>query len=285
MSGIMPPPGPPQGLPPMAGGLLAPSAQTFPGPGPLPQIPGLMRPTGQEPGATQVIAQLLKAPRYEPEPEDHGDNLPESMRPYRAGLRPAARPDAAAWQQEIIYDKLGKTDQEIQAAARHYLKSADAYNTALSRERRTASRYYDGLMDEQLPEGRSQIVMTVVRDTVRQTLPSMLRLFTAVEDPVSFEPASAEITGNDQLATTLARQATDYCRWALMTANPGWQILHDCLLDALVRKAGWVRWHWGARKQTRTEVCEGLLLPQLQMLLSEPGIETQRIAAPCCRTR
>ena len=83
--------------------------------------------------------------------------------------------------------------------------------------------------------------------------------------------------GNDQLATTLARQATDYCRWALFTANNGWQILHDALLDALTRKAGWVRWHWGARQQIRTEVCEGLLLPQLQMLLAEPGIEAQRI--------
>jgi hypothetical protein len=104
-----------------------------------------------------------------------------------------------------------------------------------------------------------------------------LRVFTAVEDPVSFEPISAEITGNDQLATLLARQATDYCRWALFTANRGWQILHDVLLDALTRKAGWVRWHWGARRQIRTEVCEGLLQPQLQMILSQPGIEAQRL--------
>lgn len=272
MSGMLPPQ-PPPGLPPMQGGLLAPSAQSYPSP--MPQIPGLMRPTGQQQGATQVIAQLMRQPRYEP--EDRDADLPEGLQPYAAGLRPAARPESAAWQQEIIYEKLGKTDQEIQAAARHYLKAADAYNTALSRERVIASQYYRGDMNEQLPEGRSKIVMTVVRDTVRQTLPSMLRLFTAVEDPVSFEPASAEITGNDQLATTLARQATDYCRWALFVANKGWQVLHDCLLDALVRKSGWVRWHWGSRKEIRTEVCEGLLLPQLQLLLSEPGIQAQRI--------
>ena len=54
-------------------------------------------------------------------------------------------------------------------------------------------------------------------------------------------------------------------------------MLHDALLDALTRKAGWVRWYWGARRHVRTEVCEGLLLPQLQLLLAEPGIEAQRI--------
>ena len=59
----------------------------------------------------------------------------------------------------------------------------------------TASQYYAGrpLGDEQ--SGRSQIVLTVVRDTIRSTLPSLLRVFTAVEDPVSFEPASTEMRG------------------------------------------------------------------------------------------
>ena len=102
-------------------------------------------------------------------------------------------------------------------------------------------------------------------------------MFTGVEDPVSFEPISSEITGNDQLATVLSKQATDYARWALFTANHGWQVLHDVLLDALTRKAGWARWYWGKREQIRTDVCEGLLQPQLQMLLAQPGIEAQRI--------
>ena len=66
----------------------------------------------------------------------------------------------------------------------------------------------------------------------------------------SFEPISSEITGNEKLATMLARQATDYARWALFAANQGWSILHDALLDALTRKAGWVRWYWGKRQQT-----------------------------------
>jgi len=280
---MMPPPGagPPMPPGPPGMGLLAPGQMRASGqPPPLPPIPGLlqptsMRPTGASSTSNQVIAHLFRAPDRVPLDSDEG--LPASLRRYAAGLRPSVRPTGAEWQTEIFYEKIGKTDDEIANTARFYFRAAENYDQYLSRERITASQYYAGLPDGPQQEGRSNLVMTVVRDTIRQTLPSLLRLFTAVEDPVSFAPISSDIAGDDKTATVLARQATDYCRWALFTANKGWQVLHDALLDALTRKAGWVRWHWGARRQIRTEVCEGLLLPQLQMLLAEPGIEAQRI--------
>jgi hypothetical protein len=266
-----------QGMQPGAGGLLSPSMWQSSQPPPVPPLRGLMRPTGQPPGHDQIFANLSKGPSDTTLPPDSDESLPGMLRPYAAGLRPTLVPTASPWQQEFVYERLGKPDSEIADIARYYFKIAQNYDTYLSRERITASQYYAGrpLGDEE--PGRSQMVLTVVRDTIRATLPSLLRVFTGVEDPVSFEPISSEITGDDKLATTLARQATDYCRWALFTCNPGWQVLHDVLLDALTRKAGWARWHWGKREVTRTEVCENLLLPQLQGLLAEPGIEAQRI--------
>jgi hypothetical protein len=247
---------------------------------PLPNLPGLippgLRPTGMRLGSEQALMMLRKVPRDIIQ-RDEDQDLPAQLRGYAAGLRPAVRPPGAQWQQEIIYEKLGKSDDEIEEIARYYFRIAQNYDMYLSRDRITASQYYAGRPFGNEDPGRSQLVMTVVRDTIRATLPSLLRIFTGVEDPVSFEPVSADITGNDQLATALSRQATDYARWALFTANPGWQILHDALLDALTRKAGWIRWSWGKKQSIRTEVCEGLLLPQLQLLLSEPGTETQRL--------
>ena len=224
-------------------------------------------------------AGVSAAPARAEVPDDDDQDLPAALRPFAAGLRPAAKPEGVAWQQEIIYERVGKNDQQIAAIARHYFKEAQNYDANLSRERITASQYYDGrpFGDGSEQPGRQPDRDDGGQDTIRQTLPSLLRVFTAVEDPVSFEPISSEIQGDDKLATSLARQATDYCRWALFTANKGWQVLHDALLDALTRKAGWVRWYWGARRHVRTEVCEGLLLPQLQLLLAEPGIEAQRI--------
>ena len=266
----MPPYQPPQGL-------LAPNPQRLPQQAPpLPRVPGLLRPVGTPATASHAMMFLQKQDRDQLPPDDTQD-LPAQIRSYAAGLRRTPTPEGVPWQQEIVYGKLGKSDREIEAVAQYYFRIAQNYDNYLSRERIEASNYYAGrpLGDE--VDGRSKLVMTVVRDTIRATLPSLLRVFTGVEDPVSFTPVSSEITGNEQLATTLSRQATDYARWALFDANPGWQVLHDCLLDALTRKAGWVRWHWGKISQHRTEVCEGLLLPQLQLLLAEPGIEAQRI--------
>lgn len=281
--GMMPqqPVAPPQQTPPpnVYAGLPSPPAQP-PAPPRIPNLtpPGI-RPTGIPLASEQMLAFLLP-PKEDGDapPPDPDDALPPSLRQYAAGLRPSPRPEGTPWQQEIVYERLGRTDAEIAAVARFYFEAARNYDEGLSRQRMTASRYYRGEADGPLPEGRSQLVMTVVRDTIRATMPSLLRIFTGVEDPVSFSPvADASAGTDDQLSTKLSRQATDYARWALFDANPGWTILHDCLLEALTRKAGWVRWHWGKRKQIRNEVCEGLLASQLAMLLSEPGVTATRI--------
>jgi hypothetical protein len=266
MSGLL------TGSPPLSGDVMPP---------PLPQIPGLeprgMMPLGVDMPCEEMLAFLLPAVLDPSHLPDSDDNLPAQLRRYAAGLRPTPRPTGAPWQQEIIYDRLQRTDTEIADIARYYFKIAQNYDQYLARERITASQYYAGrpLGDEE--KGRSQLVLTTVRDTIRATLPSLLRIFTAVENPVEFTPVSCENLQGGAQATALARQATDYARWALFTANPGWQILHDVLLDALTRKAGWVRWYWGKRKAVRTEVCEGLLMPQLAILLAQPGVQAHRI--------
>ena len=167
---MMPPGGPPPGgLGQMGGSAGFPPAG---GPPPMPQMPGLMpqgmRPTGIAAPSEQVLAFLLKQPQPET-PEDSDGDMPAELRRYAAGLRPSPRPDGAPWQQEIIYEKLGKTDSEIAGIAQYYFRIAQNYDMYLSRERITASQYYAGepLGDEQR-RGAAKIVMTVVRDTITQ---------------------------------------------------------------------------------------------------------------------
>ncbi|HEY2419138.1 MAG TPA: hypothetical protein VGH84_14535, partial [Steroidobacteraceae bacterium] len=119
MSGTLPPQMPPGAAPG--------------GPPPMPQIPGLMpglRPMGMNLGSEQVLAFLLK--QRETESGDSDEGLPPELRAYAAGLRPAPRPTGADWQQEIIYERLGKTDSQIEMVARRYLKDAQDYNNSLS---------------------------------------------------------------------------------------------------------------------------------------------------------
>ena len=205
------------------------------------------------------------------------DDYADPLRPYAAGLQPYVSPAGVPWQEEIVFDRIARTDADIQTQMLFYYNIAQNYDVALSRERIRASDYYNGrpLGDEEA--GRSHLVMTTTRDTIRATLPSLLRVFTAVENPVEFVPAIAD---NEQLGlmhAELARQATQYANWALFTANAGWMVLHDAILDALTRRVGWVRWYWGQQRSQRVEECDRLLLPQLQALLQEPGITAQRI--------
>ena len=128
------PPGAPPPVSPAVGsaatpilgqGLLAPNSTAYPPP--LPEVPGLfpsgMRPTGMELGQEQVLAILLPK-RHDDIPDDETEELPGALKPYAAGLRPATRPTGSPWQQEIIYERLGKSDTEIESINRHYFNAA-----------------------------------------------------------------------------------------------------------------------------------------------------------------
>lgn len=204
-------------------------------------------------------------------------DLASPLKPFQAGLQPYIAPAGTPWQEEVIYDRIAKTDAQIQAEMMYYFNAAQAYDTGLRAQRMQASDYYNARAFGDEERGRSHLVLSTVRDTIRATLPSLLRVFTAVENPVEFVPS---ISDNEQLGlmhAELARQATEYARWALFTANDGWMVLHDAMLDALTRKIGWVRWYWGQQRAQRVEDCDRLLLPQLQYLLQEPGITAQRV--------
>jgi hypothetical protein len=91
------------------------------GPPPLPPIQGLipqgMRPLGLNLRAEQMLAFLLPPARDDGDPPPDSDqSLPPSLRRYAAGLRPSPRPTSAPWQQEIVFERLGKTDAEIKTA-------------------------------------------------------------------------------------------------------------------------------------------------------------------------
>ena len=205
------------------------------------------------------------------------DDMASPLRPYAAGLQPYIAPAGVPWQEEVVFDRIARTDADLQTEVLYYFNIAQNYDMALSRQRMAASDFYNGLPlgDEEV--GRSQLVLTTVRDTIRATLPSLLRVFTAVENPVEFTPAVADDEQVGLMHAELARQATQYASWALFTANQGWVVLHDAILDALTRRAGWVRWYWGQQRSQRIEDCDRLLLPQLQALLREPGITAQRV--------
>jgi len=113
-------------------------------------------------------------------------------------------------------------------------------------------------------------VLSVVRDTVRAALPSLLRALVGSPRPAEFVESRPD-------QAPAADQATDLAYWGLFVANEGWTAFHDGILDALTRRVGWLRWWWEDYGPPRTESYGGLLEPQLQQLLAEPQVTALRI--------
>lgn len=119
-----------------------------------------------------------------------------------------------------------------------YLMAEDAENfvdDTIADERVRAAEYYNGepLGDEQ--EGRSQIVMTEVRDTIQAMMPSLLRIFTSGQRVVDYLPRRAE-----DIKT--AEQASDAVNFIFNEQNGGYSVLYNAFHDALLKKNGIVTW-------------------------------------------
>ena len=99
-----------------------------------------------------------------------------------------------------------------------------------------SQRYFDGEVDIGEEEGRSKIVATKVRDTVRAVKPSLMRVFMSTENAVEYVPRGAE-------DVAMSEQATKYANYKFEESN-GYRILNDAIHDALVKKTGIVKIYW-----------------------------------------
>src|SRR5580765_2991402 len=172
---------------------------------------------------------------------------------------------------ELVYERPAALDHEqLEELYRQYLEQGKRYAEQLQSDLTQATRYYAGepLGDEE--EGRSAALLTVVRDTCRAALPSLLRSLVGVNRPAEFAPRlPADEAG--------AEQATAWVSWAFLEQNSGWLQVHDAVLDALVRRVGFVRWWWDDSTSVATETYDNLVEPQLQAVLSEPGVTALHI--------
>jgi hypothetical protein len=85
-------------------------------------------------------------------------------------------------------------------------------------------------------DGRSQVILTEVRDTILAMVPSLLRIFTSSDQVLEFIPKGAE-------DVEAAEQATDLINYIFMQENGGFRVLHDAIKDGLLLKTGVLTWY------------------------------------------
>ena len=77
-----------------------------------------------------------------------------------------------------------KTRGEIETIVQNAIDDAvDFVESEISEDRIRSQRYYDGEVDIGYEDGRSKVVATKVRDTVRAIKPSLMRVFLSTAKP------------------------------------------------------------------------------------------------------
>lgn len=145
-------------------------------------------------------------------------------------------------------------------------QSVGFWDGELAAERKQELDYYYSRPYGNEVAGESQVVSTEVFDTVEGMLPSLLKIFTASDDAVRFEPTGPE--DEEQ-----AEQQTAVCNYVFYKQNNGFLILYEWFKDALMQKNGIVTYWWEDKKTKSKETYQDLTEGQWLMLQQEPGLE------------
>lgn len=134
--------------------------------------------------------------------------------------------------------------------------------TETTEQRTKALEYYLRYPYGNEIEGRSQIVTGEVAEVVDGAIPQLIRIFTASDDIIQFDPAGP----GDEAG---AQQATAYANWVFYKDNPGFAVLHDWFKDALLEKVGVVKAYWDDKIDVIKEVYQNLTDDELTYLLAD----------------
>ena len=158
-----------------------------------------------------------------------------------------------------------KSFTEIEGIVKDAIAQAvDFVESEITHERIKAQRYFDGEVDIGYEDGRSGVVATKVRDTVRAVKPSLMRVFMSTARPVEFIPRGPE-------DVAFAEQASDYMHYVFQKNN-GFRVLNDAFHDALVKKQGVVKAYWETKYNSETYTITDLTQEERDALLNELNI-------------
>ena len=158
------------------------------------------------------------------------------------------------------------TPDEIESIAREAVTdSVDFVESEIAEDRIKAQRYFDGEVDIGEEEGRSKVVATKVRDTIRAIKPSLMRVFLSSDKPVEYVPRGPE-------DVQAAEQATEYMHYVFNEHN-GYRVLNDAFHDAMVKKVGIVKVYWDNYQEQETYDFENLNEMEYRVITMDDDVE------------
>ena len=158
------------------------------------------------------------------------------------------------------------SDDEIQNTITSSVREAvDFVETEVAPDRIKSQKYFDGKSAVDFEDGRSRVVATKVRDTIRAIKPALMRVFLQSDKPVEFIP-------NTPQAVMGADQATKYAKY-VFERNNGFRILSDVFHDALIKKVGVAKVYYDEVQHVEIDEYSDLTPEQLAFIENDPESE------------
>jgi hypothetical protein len=158
------------------------------------------------------------------------------------------------------------TRDQIQSTIKTAISEAVEFIEAeIAPDRIKAQKYFDGKVDLEAEDGRSKVVATKCRDTLRAVKPSLMRVFLQSARPVEFVPRKPQ-------SVLEAEQKTNYAAY-VFERNNGFQILSDAIDDALKKKVGIWKVYVDENPHIEIDEYTSLSEEQVQLLSMDTEIE------------
>lgn len=132
----------------------------------------------------------------------------------------------------------------------------------LTNERAKAIDYYYGRPFGNEVEGRSHVVSKDVADTIEWIKPSIVRIFTAGEDVVRFDPIGPE----DEKS---AKQETDYVNYIIQQKNDWTQVIYEWVTDAMITRNAYCMAYWDDTPSYSKQTYQGLTDDQFALIAQD----------------
>lgn len=158
------------------------------------------------------------------------------------------------------------TETDINGIVREALFDAvDFVESEIAPSRIKSQRYFDGEVDIGEEEGRSTVVATKVRDTVRAIKPSLMRVFLSTDRAVEYVPSGPK-------DVQFAEMATKYMQYKFSELG-GYRIINDAFHDALVKKVGIVKAYWDTVSEQEIYEYNDINDQEYSVIVNEEGVD------------
>jgi len=158
-----------------------------------------------------------------------------------------------------------KPDQIESIVSEAVTDALDFIESEVSEDRIKAQRYFEGECDLGYEEGRSKIVATKVRDTIRALKPSLMRVFLSNDKYVQYVARTPQEVNQ-------AETATQYIH-AHFTERNGYKVMADAIHDSLLKKTGIVKVYWDTYETGQMYDLTGLTEQEYMMIAQEDDVE------------